>query len=415
MSYIHGGFAEFDKSQAKSAIQGSTTIFAVGTLPIDNVEDWKSKDLINKPIVINSLKDAKEKLGYSEDADWLKFTLCEVIDFFFNNSLKPAAPLVLTNVYNPESAEDVTEADIIGTYDPGTGQYTGLKTISLVYPNLNLIPNIVIAPGWSSKSSVAAAISSCVQKINGHFYGFGLVDIPLTCQSLAEAVEYKQTSGLDFEFCAGYYPKWKVTATNKVYHLSTIAAWLNLINDIDNNGLPMRTASNCKIPAGVQYFGEDSTNKGFDQSEASAELNAKGINTAVNWAGRSVIWGGHTLAYSYGADIDARCIFDTNIRLMCHAANWFQTTFSKKIDEGLTRGLRDSILIEYQAKLDAWKSMGAFVGVAEVSFNPEENSDTDMMNGDFVWNTKLTPTPQLKSATNKIAYTDEGLQSLVSE
>ena len=100
---------------------------------------------------------------------------------------------------------------------------------------------------------------------------------------------------------------------------------------------------------------------------------------------------------------------------MCHAANWFQTTFSKKIDEGLTRGLRDSILIEYQAKLDAWKSMGAFVGVAEVSFNPEENSDTDMMNGDFVWNTKLTPTPQLKSATNKIAYTDEGLKALVTE
>ena len=101
MSYIHGSFAELDKSLAKSAIQGSTTIVAVGTLPIDNVEDWKSKDLINKPIVINSLKQAKEKLGYSEDADWSKFTLCEVIDFFFNNSLQPAAPLILINVYNP--------------------------------------------------------------------------------------------------------------------------------------------------------------------------------------------------------------------------------------------------------------------------------------------------------------------------
>lgn len=417
MAYKHGAYGLFDKSIAKSALQASTTVFAVGTLPINNVDDWENKDLINRPITVKNLAEAKAKLGYSEDADWAKFTLCEVIDFFFNNPLTPAAPLTLVNVYDPKKASEsedyeVTEEDIIGTYDASAGAYTGLHAIERVYPELAVVPNIVIVPKWSESSNVSAAIASVVQKINGHFYAFGLVDLPLSVQTIDDAVQYKEAKGLESEFCKGYYPQWKVSSTGNVYHLSTVAAWRMLLNDDDNNGLPMRTDSNCQIPKGTQYFGEDSTNKGFDQQTAN-DLNAAGISTAVNWAGRSVLWGGHTLAYKYGTDQDARSIFDTNIRLMINAINWFQLTFSSKIDEGLTRGLRDSIIIEYQAKLDAWKSMGAFVGVAEITFNAEENSDADMMNGDFVWNTKLTPTPQMKSATNKVSYTYEGLSSLV--
>ena len=121
------------------------------------------------------------------------------------------------------------------------------------------------------------------------------------------------------------------------------------------------------------------------------------------------------MGFKYGADQDARVIFDTNMRIMIYVANWFQVTFAKTIDDGLTRALKDSVLIEYQAKLDAMKAMGAFVGVAEVSFNAEDNADEDIINGDFVWATKLTPTPQLKSATNNIVMTDEGYASLKSE
>ena len=419
MAYKHGAFANINASQTKSATKMNEAPVFVGAMPIDNVEGWQDKDLIHRPIVINSLKEAKEKLGFDESADLSKFPTCEVIDFFFNNSVKPIAPVIIINEYDPaKAAEDenykVTAQDVIGTYDASKGEYTGIQALRRVYPELLMIPALVAAPGYSDDSSVAAAISAICQKLNGHFYTFGLVDLPLTAQSIDEAIQHKEDKGLKFEFCKGYWPQWKVTSTDKVYHLSTIGAWRYMCNDAENDDIPMRTDSNCDIPAGVQYFGEDSTNKGFDQETAN-QLNQNGIATAINWAGRSVIWGGHTLGFKYGADQDARAIFDTNMRIMIYVANWFQTTFASKIDDGLTRALKDSILIEYQAKLDALKAMGAFVGVAEVSFNAEENADEDIINGDFVWATKLTPTPQLKSATNNIVMTDEGYESLKSE
>ena len=52
--------------------------------------------------------------------------------------------------------------------------------------------------------------------------------------------------------------------------------------------------------------------------------------------------------------------------------------------------------------------IGALIGNPSVEFLETENSEADMMNGDFVWNFNVTNTPPFKSGTARVSYTDEG-------
>ena len=45
---------------------------------------------------------------------------------------------------------------------------------------------------------------------------------------------------------------------------------------------------------------------------------------AVAWGGEWVLWGDHTAAYTYGADVDPRAIFDVSMRMLMHITNDFQ-------------------------------------------------------------------------------------------
>ena len=126
------------------------------------------------------------------------------------------------------------------------------------------------------------------------------------------------------------------------------------------------------------------------------------------WAGEWVLWGDHTAAYTYGAEVDPRAIFDVSMRMLMHITNSFQREWSPKIDEPMTRALKDQIINREQEKLDGYVSMGALIGEPKILFLESENSTTDIMNGDFRWDINVTPTPPLKSASVYVAYTDAG-------
>ena len=113
-------------------------------------------------------------------------------------------------------------------------------------------------------------------------------------------------------------------------------------------------------------------------------------------------------AYTYGADVDPRAIFDVSMRMLMHITNDFQREWSPRIDEPMTRALKDEIINREQEKLDGYVSMGALLGEPQIVFLESENSTTDIMNGDFRWDIAVTPTPPLKSASVYVAYTDAG-------
>lgn len=489
--YLYGAYGHIGETVAQSAVQAGTTPVYVGTAPVNLVRGFADAGVINEPIKLSNMVDAQRKLGYA--ADWGTFTLCEVMNAHFNNTIGNIGPIYVINVLNPSEgkhrkAEETTKqlsftggraefasGTIIldtltiaksegGDYAEGTdyavdynftkgtviitsliddspltgtltasfyevddtaiedediiggvtasGEYSGLSSIALLYPEQFAVCNLIAAPGWSHSPAVYNAMLTTSQKINGHWDSFVVADLPLVdgsaqaVDTITKAVAWKKNNAFTGERSKVYWPQ-GIDNLGNVYHLSTLAVVELMRADFSHNSVPMETCGNKAIPIIKQYFGANATNRGFSQQEGK-ELTQNGISTAVAWGGEWVLWGDHTAAYTYGADVDPRAIFDVSMRMLMHITNDFQREWSPQIDEPMTRALKDEIINREQEKLDGYVSMGALLGEPKIVFLESENSTTDIMNGDFRWDIAVTPTPPLKSASVYVAYTDAG-------
>lgn len=327
----------------------------------------------------------------------------------------------------------VTEEDILGGVTAG-GEYSGLGAVALVYPELGLIPNIIAAPGWSDKPAVYNAMIEAGTRVNGHWDAFVAADIPIrsdtepvgtavvgearlgdgiSVDTISAAIEWAGENGYNSERSKVCWPQ-AVGTDGNIYHLSTLTVWKMQAVDASHDGIPMETPSNKAIPITRQYFGGGSKNRGFDQQQGN-ELNAAGISTAVFWGRQWVLWGGHTAAYQFGKITDNRVIFDNSIRMMMHITNSFQEEHALTIDQPMTKALADTIRNREQEKADALAAVGALIGSPEVRFDEEANSTAELVEGNFVWDFSATPTPQFKSGTLRVAYTDAGFDSYFGE
>ncbi len=382
------------------------------------------------------------------------------------DSSKAETPMTgdVTVAYYEIDVAAITQADIIGAAG-ADGTVTGLQAIKLLYRDYNAICNLIAIPRYSKIPAVYKAMIQAAQKINGHWDAFVLADIPLAETTVTyspvttsgsespqeqgwyELVddEYVLTTDVTIEAGKTYYEKESTTAgidtiekakqwqeengytseiskvfwpqvknADKIYHMSVVFAAETLYIDADNDAVPYVSASNHEIMATGQYFGEGVVNPGFDDQEANA-LNESGITTIAYWEGAWKLWGGHTAAYKYNTVMDAAVIFDTNMRMLMFCTNGFQRRHGVEIDQPLTVAAKETIRISEQQELDILKSIGALIGEPTCEFREDENSVNDMLNGDFVWNITVTVTPQLKSATAKVTYTDEGFQALFGE
>lgn len=312
--------------------------------------------------------------------------------------------------YNTVTPAAVTSADIIGG-KTAAGVYSGIGALELLYNSENQVATMLAAPGWSHEPSVRNALVTACQKMNGHWMAYCYTDIPVADEeggagTIAEAIAWKQSKGYTSQFETPCWPK-SLDNEGNVCHGSALSVWRQQMVDYTHDGIPFETASNKAVPGVKQYFGTGSPNAGFDKETANA-LNENGIRTIVPYNGSLVLWGGHTGAYTYGATSDALQIFDTNVRMVGYVINSFQREWGNRIDEPMTVQLKDEILNREQDKLDALVARGALIGNPTISFFASENLTTDMMNGDFTFDHLVTPTPQLKSATATVSYTDAG-------
>lgn len=323
-------------------------------------------------------------------------------------SVNPDEPITgtINATYKEVDTTMITDADIIGGVTTD-GQYTGLGAIQLIYPKFNVVTNLIASPGWSNKPGVYNAMINASQKINGHWDAFVLADLPISAGTTIDAaISWKNTNGYNSERSKVYWPQ-GIDNLGRVFHLSTFSAAVFLATDFSHQSVPMETCGNKPIPVIAQYFGQDSTNRGFDQQMGNS-LTSNGISTAVAWGGQWVLWGDHTAAYVYGGNVDPRAIFDVSLRMLMHITNNFQVEWGSEIDSPMTRALKDQILNREQEKLDGYVGMGALIGDPKVSFIESENPMEDIINGDFRWDILATPTPPLKSVSVYVAYTDEG-------
>lgn len=369
--------------------------------------------LASDSIILDTLVvlEKKEGVDYSVDYDFTKGQV--IIDSIGAEKISGNVDAVFFEV-DPAA---ITADDIVGGVT-ANGEYSGLGCVSLVYQELNLIPNLILCPGWSHVPAVYEAMIVAGTKINGHWDAYVYGDMPLVdgetkVDTIESAIRWKPANGYTNERTKVFWPMGKDTA-GRIFHAAVLSAWRTMLVDESHDGIPMESPSNKAVPIAAQYFGEDSRNRGFDQQRAN-ELNAAGITTLVYWGGQWVIWGPHSAAYQYGAVTDNRNIFDNSLRMMMHVSNSFQQEHALKIDQPMTRAMKDTILNREQEKMDALAAQGAFIGEPVVSFSEEDNSTGDLVEGNFTWGFKGTPTPPFKSGTLKVAYTTAGFDSYFEE
>lgn len=367
----------------------------------NNRAEFESSDIILDTFAI---ADMAEGVDYTLSYNYAKGAVVVQL-------LKTPTASDVSCTYNTVDASAVLPADIIGQQTED-GEYTGLSSMALLYTNFNAVLNTLAAPGWSHYPEVYRAMVSTVQKLNGHWDGFAHADIPLAddkgnkIDTKAKADKWAEDHGYNSERSKIYWPQIK-DSSGRAFHLSTVGAATMLRVDLSHDGIPFESPSNKEIMATAQYFGEGSKSKGFDQQAANA-LNERGITTACFWGGKWVLWGPHTAAFKYNGDMDARAIFDVNIRMLEHITNSFQLDHGTEIDSPMTPQDKDTILNFEKQKLDTLCGIGALIGTPTVEFLESQNPTSNMMNGDFVWDFAVTNTPPFKSGTARVCYTDEG-------
>ena len=305
--------------------------------------------------------------------------------------------------------------DIVGMVT-SDGQYSGIEALALLYQEQFVVPNLLAAPGWSHEKKVYDALVDHSTAINGHWDAFVAADLPLVDEesqlvdTIAKALAWKDENNYSSERSAVCWPMAE-DADGRRFHASTLFAAASQRVDQGHDGVPYESPSNKAVPVVKQFFGDNSKNRGFDQQTGNS-LNEKGVTTVVGWAGAWVLWGPHTAAYDVDdPTVDPRSYFAANMRMLMHIANSFQQEWSPLIDEPMTRALRDRILNREQEKLDRLVTIGALIGSPRVEFLESENPTSQLIEGDFVWSTQVTPTPPLKSATLNVSYTDAGFSA----
>ncbi len=305
-----------------------------------------------------------------------------VITILESAQLDEGAKIYLS--YTKLDPSKVTKADIIGGVETSTGAYTGLEALSLVYPKFGLIPGLILAPGWSHESDVAAVMIAKSTGINARFEALAIADIDTeTVTKYTSVKEWKDRNNYTDPQLVACWPKIALSGTQ--YHFSTQLAGVICATDADNNDIPYKSPSNESIK-GDSTVVDDGTEVLLDV-ETGGYLNSQGVVTAINEGGW-VAWGNRTSCYPGNTDV--KDSFIPIRRMFCYINNTLITTFWNKIDNPMNKRLISSIVDSANIWLNGLTAKQYILG-GRVEFRGDENTTTDLMDGIINFHVYFTP------------------------
>lgn len=291
----------------------------------------------------------------------------------------------LTVEYKEIDPSLVTKSDIIGGVSVVDGSKSGLELVDSAFTVTGVVPELIIAPGFSEDSEVAAVMNSKASAINELFKGKAIIDIDTkTAKNAVSAYQFKNNKSITGKNQILCFPN--VALSGKRYHLSTHIAALMALTDNENDGVPSDSPSNKSLQI-------DSTVL-FDGSEISVELseanrlNSYGIVTALNFTGGFKAWGNYTACYP--ANTDIKDYFISVNRMFGFVAKTLIFSYWGKIDGKMTPRFVQSIVDSINIWLNGLTSDGHLLG-GRVEFISGENNTADLMAGKMRYHVYLTP------------------------
>ncbi|OKP67573.1 phage tail protein [Paenibacillus sp. P3E] len=308
--------------------------------------------------------------------------------------------------YNKLDPDAVEADDVIGGVTQ-SGKYTGFELVNQAYPRFGLLPDLLLAPGWSHLPVVAAVMKAKAGNINGNFKAMALTDID-PAQLYTAAGSWKSDKSYTGPLQIAAYPM--LTLGDKQYHFSTQLAGLIAATDANNGGVPFVSPSNKTLQAdGTTLSDGTSLFLGIDQASF---LNSSGIVTAVNlgtsgWKS----WGNNTGAYP--GVTDPKDSFIPVRRMFNWIGNSLIMTYMQKVDDPMNKRLIAAITDSVNIWLNGLTASGALLG-ARVDFNESENPATELMAGKITFHLHITPPGPAQEISFLLEYDTTYLAALVA-
>mgnify|MGYP001234832134 CR=1 FL=1 len=291
----------------------------------------------------------------------------------------------LSATFNVLDPSLVTEADIIGGADVDTGAVKGLELINYVFPQYQMVPGLIVAPGFSSKPTIAAVMRAKATSVNTYFKAFALTDTDTT-----EASKYTDVSAWKLE--NGYTSSfeaiaWPLAAYNdKVYHISTLTALSISKIAAKNNNYPYESPSNKVLPINkaVVKEGVGKYREVIIPPDVANELNNQGILTILNFVGGWVAWGNMTAAYPEEDNLDVPNKFIPTRIMHNWICNTIVITTWAEVDGPIRRRVIDNVLDKMNIWINSLVTNEVILG-GRIVFLAEDNPIENLTNGKVVF------------------------------
>ena len=299
--------------------------------------------------------------------------------------------------YKELDPSKVTEKDIIGGYDVATGKYEGLEAIDQVYPRLNDVPGLILAPGWSHLPVVAAVLDAKSRYINSCFNAMNVLDIDSAeVKNYQDAPTWKNMNSYTSKDSIICWPKGRVG--NKIYWMSALVAAQTAFTDAQNSDVPYVSPSNKRLPITGTLLA-DGTEVFLDQLQGNF-LNGSGIVTAINMKGWRT-WGNNTGAYPTTSDIKDR--FVPVRRMFNWWGNTFIQTYFDKVDDPTNLRLIESVVDSENIRGNGLQSQQQIAG-AKIEFLQKDNPVTNLLNGRIQFLQKVAFFPPAEHIVNVLEF-----------
>lgn len=301
----------------------------------------------------------------------------------------------------------VTSSDIIGGVDSITHVETGLELIRQVYPTFGIVPNTIIAPGYSKDPNVAAAMDNKCQKINGCFTAECVVDLDTTTATdYTKCADVKKNAYLNGNHTIIVWPKIKVD--DRIFYYSAVYAALMASTDYENGDVPNISPSNKAIAISGAVL-EDGAEVVLDEPQANV-LNGAGIVTIINQGGwRS--WGNNMACYPGNKDPKDRWICCR--RFFSWWGNSFILAYKEKVDSPANFRLIESIVDSENIRGNSYTAQDKCAG-CKIVYNVDENPIENILDGGIKFHQYLAPYTPAEHIENMLEFDPAMLQAALS-
>jgi uncharacterized protein len=330
--------------------------------------------------------------------------LTGTITVFANSQLAHEATVNVT-FYTPNLA-NIDKTDIIGGIDTA-GNPFGLACLEKVFPVTDLVPAIVLTPGYGHDPAVYAAANASVQNINnGRFRAmyFGDVDAN-NIRQYSQINFWKNNNNFVSRYTLAGWPA--VQLEDKKYHASTMEAVLCAVTDKNFGGIPYCSPST-KSAAMTGTILWDNTPVHIDPAQADYIENL-GIFTFLNFRGWNSL-GDFTNAWPN--DTDPVHFWIPIQRMFIWLGNTLSLNLHQFIDLPGNLKTLSSINETIQAYLNTIVQAGA-AWTARCSFNPDDNPIEEILRGRYHFTVLWSPPTPIRTLLISLVYDVDGLAASI--